>query len=39
VSLEDVLEAVSELRGEREIETLAGGLTNTNHDVRPSSQI
>ena len=33
MSLEDVLEAVSELRGEREIETLAGGLTNTNHKV------
>ena len=33
MSLEDVLEKVSELRGEREIETLAGGLTNTNYKI------
>ena len=31
--LEDVLEAVPELRGEREVEPLAGGLTNTNFKV------
>jgi thiamine kinase-like enzyme len=31
--LEDVLEAVPELRGEREVERLAGGLTNTNYKV------
>jgi thiamine kinase-like enzyme len=33
VALDDVLEAVPELRGEREVEPLAGGLTNTNYKV------
>ena len=33
MSLEDVLEAVVPAAGEREIETLAGGLTNTNYKV------
>jgi thiamine kinase-like enzyme len=33
VALEDVLEAVPELRGAREVERLAGGLTNTNYRV------
>ena len=33
MSLADVLEKLSELRGEREIETLAGGLTNTNYKI------
>jgi thiamine kinase-like enzyme len=33
MALEDVLEAVPELRGEREVEPLAGGLTNTNYKV------
>jgi thiamine kinase-like enzyme len=33
MALEDVLEAVPELRGEREVEPLAGGLTNTNYRV------
>ena len=33
MALEDVLEAVPELRGEREVERLAGGLTNTNYKV------
>ena len=31
--LEDVLEAVPELRGAREVESLAGGLTNTNYKI------
>jgi thiamine kinase-like enzyme len=31
--VEDVLEAVPELRGAREVESLAGGLTNTNYKV------
>ena len=33
MALEDVLEAVPELRGERDVEPLAGGLTNTNYKV------
>ena len=33
MAFEDVLEAVPELRGEREVERLAGGLTNTNYKV------
>ena len=33
MALEDVLEAVPELRGERDVEPLAGGLTNTNYVV------
>jgi thiamine kinase-like enzyme len=33
VALDDVLEAVPELRGERAVEPLAGGLTNTNYKV------
>jgi thiamine kinase-like enzyme len=33
MALDDVLEAVPELRGEREVERLAGGLTNTNYKV------
>ena len=33
MALEDVLEAVPELHGEREVEPLAGGLTNTNYKV------
>ena len=33
MALEDVLEAVPELRGEREVEPLAGGLTNTNYKI------
>lgn len=33
MALEDVLEAVPELRGERTVEPLAGGLTNTNYKV------
>ena len=33
MALEDVLAAVPELRGEREVEPLAGGLTNTNYKV------
>ena len=33
MALEDVLETVPELRGEREVERLAGGLTNTNFKV------
>ncbi len=33
MALEDVLEAVPELRGERVVEPLAGGLTNTNYKV------
>ena len=37
MSLEDVLEAVPRLRGDREIETLAGGLTNTNYKVTTSA--
>ena len=31
--VEDVLEAVPELRGARDVERLAGGLTNTNYKV------
>jgi thiamine kinase-like enzyme len=37
VALDDVLEAVPELRGEREVERLAGGLTNTNYKVTTSA--
>lgn len=37
MSLEDVLEAVPQLRGDREIETLAGGLTNANYKVTTSA--
>ena len=33
MALDDVLEAVPELGGEREVEPLAGGLTNTNYKV------
>ena len=33
MALEDVLAAVPELRGERDVEPLAGGLTNTNYKV------
>jgi thiamine kinase-like enzyme len=33
MALEDVLEAVPQLRGPREVEQLAGGLTNTNYRV------
>ncbi len=33
MALDDVLEAVPELRGERDVEPLAGGLTNTNYKV------
>ena len=33
MALEDVLEAVPELRGEREVEPLTGGLTNTNYKI------
>jgi thiamine kinase-like enzyme len=33
MALEDVLDAVPELRGDREVEPLAGGLTNTNYKV------
>ncbi len=33
MALEDVLEAVPELRGERSVARLAGGLTNTNYLV------
>jgi len=33
MAFEDVLEAVPELRGERDVEPLAGGLTNTNYKV------
>ncbi len=33
MALEDVLEAVPELRGERDVERLTGGLTNTNYKV------
>jgi thiamine kinase-like enzyme len=33
MALEDVLEAVRELRGERDVEPLAGGLTNTNYKI------
>jgi len=33
MALEDVLEAVPELQGERDVEPLAGGLTNTNYRV------
>ncbi len=33
MALEDVLEAVPELRGERDVKPLAGGLTNTNYKV------
>jgi thiamine kinase-like enzyme len=33
VALEDVLALVPELQGEREVEPLAGGLTNTNYRV------
>ncbi len=33
MALDDVLEAVPELRGERDVEPLAGGLTNTNYKI------
>ena len=33
MAVEDVLEAVPELQGERDVEPLAGGLTNTNYKV------
>ena len=33
MALEDVLDAVAELGGERTVERLAGGLTNTNYKV------
>ncbi len=33
MAFEDILEAVPELRGKREVERLAGGLTNTNYKV------
>ncbi len=33
MAVEDVLEAVPELRGGRDVEQLAGGLTNTNYKV------
>ena len=33
MAVEDVLEAVPELRGEREIEPLAGGITNSNYKI------
>ena len=33
MAVEDVLEAVPELRGRRDVEQLAGGLTNTNYKV------
>ena len=37
MAVEDVLEAVPELRGEREVEQLVGGLTNTNYKVTTPS--
>ena len=35
--VDDVLDAVPELRGERDVERLAGGLTNTNYKITTPS--
>ena len=39
MALEDVLDAVPELRGERQVEDLAGGLTNRNYKVTTAAGV
>jgi len=39
MALEDVLDAVPELRGEREVADLAGGLTNRNYKVTTAAGV